>query len=233
MFGGVLTSAFNWRAIFWFLTVASGLNLLAFVLFFRDTFRRERSLTYQNVIKQRRKAAALASLSDTQPETSLAVDLDLTLADVNPLKPLGQVVRRENNVLVLIASGNYFYPADFLYMNALTTLCIAYQYSFLNLMAYASSRTLGTAYGYSPMNIGFVILSLGVGKFFLFSKLVQTGWSVLGGGVQDPSPVVYVVAAGLIMSLDTWKPPITANFIQRWVYIGPDINTSLTCFHVF
>jgi Major Facilitator Superfamily len=173
MFGGVLTSAFNWRAIFWFLAIVSGLNLLFFVLFFRDTFRRERSHIYQNVIKQRRKAAALSSLNDKQPETSLAVDFDLSLADVNPLKPLGQVLRRKNNVIVLIASGNFFFPPVF-HMNALTTSCIGLQYSFFNLMAYACSRTLGMAYGYSPMKIGFVILSLGVGKFF-FPKTFQTG----------------------------------------------------------
>ena len=104
MFGGVLTSAFNWRAIFWFLSIISGLSLLSFVLFFRDTFRRERSLSYQTVIKQRRKAAALSSLNK-QPES---FNLDLTLADVNPLKPLGQVLRRRNNYLVLIASGKFF-----------------------------------------------------------------------------------------------------------------------------
>jgi hypothetical protein len=102
-----LTSTFNWRAIFWFLSIISGLSLLSFILFFRDTFRRERSLNYQTAIKQRRKVAALSSLNK-QPETSLAVNLDLSLADVNLLKPLGQVLRRKNNVMILIASGNFF-----------------------------------------------------------------------------------------------------------------------------
>ena len=49
-------------------------------------------------------------------------------------------------------------------------LCVGFQFSFMYLIAYASSRTLGTAYGYSPIRIGFVILSFGVGKFFLFFK---------------------------------------------------------------
>ena len=99
-----MTSAFNWRAIFWFLSVISGLSLLSFILFFHDTFRRERSLNYQTVIKERRKTNALSSLTK-QPENS---NLDLSLADVNLLKPLGQVLRRKNNVMVLIASGNFF-----------------------------------------------------------------------------------------------------------------------------
>ena len=79
------------------------------MLFFRDTFRRERSLSYQTVVRQRRKAAALSSLSK-QMETFPAVNLDLSLVDVNPLKPLGQVLRRKNNVMVLIASGRFFFP---------------------------------------------------------------------------------------------------------------------------
>ena len=114
-----MTSAFDWRAIFWFLSIISGLSLLSFILFFRDTFRRERSLTYQTVIRQRRKAAALSSLNK-QPETFPAINLELSLADVNPLKPLGQVLRRKNNVVVLTASGKFFF--SILGVNGPTTL---------------------------------------------------------------------------------------------------------------
>ena len=167
-----MTSAFNWRAIFWFLTIISGLSLLSFILFFRDTFRRERSLNYQTAIKQRRgKAAASTTLPslNKQPETPLEVNHDLSLADVNPLKPMGQVLRRKNNVMVLIASGNPFFLSSSIIfgVNGLTTCVLGFQFSFLFLIAYASSRTLGTAYGYNPIKIGFVTLSLGVGKFFL------------------------------------------------------------------
>ena len=158
-----MTSAFNWRAIFWFLSIISGLSLLSFIFFFRDTFRRERSLNYQTAIKQRRNAAALSS-SSKQPET---FNFELSLADVNPLKPLGQVLRRKNNVVVLVASGNFFFFI-FVGVNGLTTFVLGFQFAFMSLIAYASSRTLGTAYGYSPIKIGFVTLSLGVGKFFLF-----------------------------------------------------------------
>ncbi|KAF8817171.1 MFS general substrate transporter [Phlegmacium glaucopus] len=165
--GGVLTSAFNWRAVFWFLSIVSGLSLLSFVLFFRDTFRRERSLNYQNVIKQRRSAATLSCLKEKQfartegpeidikentlkrdatelhKETALAVNLDLSLADVNPLKPLGQVLRRKNNIIVLISSG--------------------FQFAFGYLTSYTSARTLSISYGYSPLKIGLVTLSFGIG----------------------------------------------------------------------
>lgn len=49
--GGALTQAFNWRASFWFLLIFTSLCFVAFI-FFKDTFRRERSLTYQLVLKQ-------------------------------------------------------------------------------------------------------------------------------------------------------------------------------------
>ena len=42
------------------------------------------------------------------------------------------------------------------------------EFAFTFVIAYASSRTLATAYGYTPIKIGFVTLSMGVGKFFLF-----------------------------------------------------------------
>lgn len=56
--GGVLTSGFNWRGPFWFLAIVSGCSLLGFIVFFKDTFRKERSLTYQNILKSRLREAA-------------------------------------------------------------------------------------------------------------------------------------------------------------------------------
>jgi len=61
IFGGALTTGFNWRAIFWFLSIVSGSSFLAFLLFFRDTFRRERSLTYQNAMRQRTRISSTGS----------------------------------------------------------------------------------------------------------------------------------------------------------------------------
>ena len=45
---------------------------------------------------------------------------------------------------------------------------LGFQLAFLSLIAYASSRTLATTYGYSPIKIGFVTLSMGIGKLFFF-----------------------------------------------------------------
>lgn len=56
--GGLLTQAFSWRAAFWLLAADLGANLVLFVFFFRDTFRKERSLTYQRVLASRTYAAS-------------------------------------------------------------------------------------------------------------------------------------------------------------------------------
>ncbi|KAF9502098.1 vacuolar DHA amino acid exporter [Pleurotus eryngii] len=51
--GGALTAGFSWRACFWFMAIFSGLSFLSFLFFFKDTWRKERSLTYQNVLRAR------------------------------------------------------------------------------------------------------------------------------------------------------------------------------------
>ena len=152
LLGGVLTQAFSWRAAFWLLAALLGIDLVLFTFFFRDTFRRERSLTYRHALARRRVRAVVLSLqpdaaADTEstkaPVAALAVgdtieskerivlgdgpsspssacattgddmqavEIALSLADVNPFPPLVLVLRRRNNVTTLIASGTiHFY----------------------------------------------------------------------------------------------------------------------------
>jgi MFS family permease len=132
--GGALTLGFNWRAIFWFLAIVSGTSCLCFLLFFNDTFRQERSLTYQDVLQQQRQKTtnqsvvkpcdveALAHMSKqnvgdasaekhssegsaANDEIEITTPVKLSLRDVNPFKPLALVLRRWNNVLILFSSG--------------------------------------------------------------------------------------------------------------------------------
>jgi hypothetical protein len=51
--GGTLTQVFGWRANFWLLTAFLGVDLVAFMGFFRETFRRERSVTYRRAAARR------------------------------------------------------------------------------------------------------------------------------------------------------------------------------------
>ncbi|TFY58682.1 hypothetical protein EVJ58_g6267 [Rhodofomes roseus] len=81
--GGLLTQGFNWRATFWFLTIFSGLCLVSFV-FFRDTFRRERSLAYQTALKrvlerEAKKAAAGAARSSVPEKTADSANVQTTV----------------------------------------------------------------------------------------------------------------------------------------------------------
>jgi MFS family permease len=44
--GGSLSQAFDWRASFYFMLICEVLIFLSFLILFKDTYRRERSLTY-------------------------------------------------------------------------------------------------------------------------------------------------------------------------------------------
>lgn len=131
--GGVLTQWFSWRAIFWFLVIWGGVIFSAFLFLFKDTFRKERSLTYQNVLKGRIQEHKVAQEMPTDQEQSvsekkthedstpgiksdvemqrktvsaLAIkEVRLSIADVNPFPPYLRVLRRRNNIAILIPSG--------------------------------------------------------------------------------------------------------------------------------
>ncbi|KAF7968295.1 hypothetical protein HWV62_31041 [Athelia sp. TMB] len=166
LLGGGLTQARGWRAVFWFLAVFAGAGVLAFLALFRDTFRRERSATYQAVL--RRKALERAA-GESQATVTDAVDGDartlavpplaavtLSLRDINPLPPLVLVLHRKNNVAILLASG----------------LIFAFSFS----VTYTCARTLAGKYGYHPLATGLVLLAYGVGSIL---------GSVLGGRWSD------------------------------------------------
>lgn len=142
IFGGVLTTVFNWRGSFWFLAIFAGISWLSFV-FFKDTFRLERSLTYQNAWKLRMRERELemskrssqvtvtedpvkpsgsgtglnekkegdVAVTSTDVEAQADVQktalptIKLSLRDINPFGPLWLVLRRVNNVVILLASS--------------------------------------------------------------------------------------------------------------------------------
>ena len=135
LIGGVLTQAFNWRATYWFLVIFGGISLLSF-LFFKDTFRRERSTAYQAALRRARQQADskltprqstedvknLEQSHSNDKEKSQSVDIEkgassniprdfadvkLSLKDVNPLEPLVPILRKLNNLMILIPSGKW------------------------------------------------------------------------------------------------------------------------------
>ncbi|KAF9062174.1 vacuolar DHA amino acid exporter [Rhodocollybia butyracea] len=175
--GGGLTTAFTWRGPFWFLTIMGGVVFMSFLLFFRETFRHERSLTYQNVLKARlRESKAKDSFAEEKAgrvppahdendlekhespivAPTVVPDIKLGLTDVNPLKPMAVVLSRKYNFFMLSASGLY--------------------YAFAFVLVYTTSRSLDTHYHLNPLKIGFVLVAYGVGTIF---------GSVLGGRWSD------------------------------------------------
>ncbi|KAJ7619375.1 vacuolar DHA amino acid exporter [Roridomyces roridus] len=219
--GGVLTTGFNWRAPFWFLTIVSGSSCLAILLLFKDTFRKERSLTYQSVVKRRLRVAAESSATSTlvaekdsdleKGQTAVLPVVKLSLRDVNPFPPIWIVLRRMNNLVILFASG------------------LMYAFNFV--VVYTASRTLASAYGYDPLKVGLVLLSFGLGN--LAGSIFGGRWSDMklaslkaaNGGVSQPEMRLRSTTLGLIM-----LPPCVLAF--GWVS-AKHVHISAMCVFLF
>lgn len=178
--GGVLTQTFSWRAVFWFLVIWGGVIFSAFLALFQDTFRRERSLTYQNVLRRRTNGGKRASEEppkdvEAQPPIATAgdaKDITLSLVDVNPFPPYVNILRRKNNLVILMASG----------------LLFAFGFS----ITYTCARTLALYYDYNALKTGLVLLSFGIGS--MLGSILGGRWSdrtlarlkAANGGVSFP-----------------------------------------------
>jgi MFS family permease len=114
LFGGVLTQIWNWRATFYFLAII-GVIVLISLLIFKETFRKERSLTYQEAKRhairreEEKGTKRNAGVSDTMERGDQVNSVDLasievTLIDLNPLKPIWGILRRKNNAAIIFTS---------------------------------------------------------------------------------------------------------------------------------
>ncbi|KAF8192455.1 major facilitator superfamily domain-containing protein [Pholiota molesta] len=172
--GGILAQAFSWRAIFYFLAIFGAVSLLSFVLF-KDTFRRERSLAYQEALRQategrRTSSDDVATLTTNvsgekgdldrvtpDPEGQPQPPVKIGLRHIQIVGPILLVLRRINNICVLTASGLIFGGISY---------CLAF----------TTVRTLGAPpYNYKSLQIGLVLLSLGVGS--ILGSLLGGRWS--------------------------------------------------------
>ena len=120
--GGVLTQIFSWRATFYFLAIFGGVSLFAFIVF-RDTFRRDRSLSYQAALRQAAQSNrnnsedsdATRDVEKREPDSVEAEDLPpkIGLRHMQIIQPTVAIFRRLNNVFILLASGVFdlFTPA--------------------------------------------------------------------------------------------------------------------------
>ncbi|KIJ54897.1 hypothetical protein M422DRAFT_153520 [Sphaerobolus stellatus SS14] len=182
LIGGVATQLFSWRANFYFLVIFAALSLCTFI-FFKDTFRRERSLSYQIALRRRmntRQENTLGikernfgsqspashildektdSLSSTDIEANIEPqlqDIRLGFKEINPIRPLIAVFRRINYLTILIPSSMIF--------------------GFSYCITYTVVITLGNApYNYDSLKLGLVLLSFGIGN--MAGSLIGGRWS--------------------------------------------------------
>ena len=156
------------------------MSCLSFLLF-QDTYRKERSLLYQRALKARLKHLSISTSTATDGETNTGngeitiVDSekgednrqeqslhnsDLSLRDLNPIRPIWFGLRRMNNLTILFATGRFL-----LNMLKNTECLTALNYAFEFMVIYTGARTLGFDYGYNPLKIGLVTLAFGIGKY--------------------------------------------------------------------
>jgi MFS family permease len=142
IFGGALTQGLSWRAVFWFLVIWGGIIFSAFLFLFKDTFRKERSATYQTVLNWRLREQQSSEAKDelrnisksevgeeqttskdiegqrTVIPASAIKDVKLSITDVNPFPPYLSIVSRKNNLVMLVASGAcpHFFAETYFYV---------------------------------------------------------------------------------------------------------------------
>ncbi|KAG1760780.1 major facilitator superfamily domain-containing protein [Suillus occidentalis] len=93
------------------------LIFLSFLILFKDTYRRERSLTY---------CSALQRLLNSKE--AILNNIRLSIRDINPFPPYFQILSRKNNVVILIANGLVFGFTYCLSYTCSRTLADAYGY---------------------------------------------------------------------------------------------------------
>ena len=111
--GGVFAQAWGWRAVFYLTLIFGGIVLLFLFIFFKDSFRKERSFAYQHIPHKRLEQPSPVKQTTEGVELGLTADslriedIKLSFSDVNPFPPMVVVLKRWNNNAVLLASGRY------------------------------------------------------------------------------------------------------------------------------
>ncbi|XP_006462371.1 hypothetical protein AGABI2DRAFT_186299 [Agaricus bisporus var. bisporus H97] len=185
--GGALTSGLGWRSIFWFLTIVAGAIWMAFLLFFRDTFRKERSLTYQTVLKQHAIARAKNDIGHEAalPRTPAPASTHNVHGDVEKGKeamgkedadalavPAAQIeltLRDVNPISPLLAVVRRI-------NNLLILTASGLMYALTYMINYTGARTLSNDYHYDALMIGVITIAYGLGC---------VAGSILGGRWSD------------------------------------------------
>ncbi|KAH0832264.1 vacuolar DHA amino acid exporter [Lanmaoa asiatica] len=203
--GGGLTQALSWRAVFWFLVIWGGVIFSAFLFLFKDTFRKGRSLTYQNVLKRRIQERKLAQEKDTargeQSVSEKKISEDGTSGAQTPkgdveAQPVVVPALAIKEVKLSITDVNPFPPYlrilsrknnlailissggcyNVMIDNSDLIVLAGLLFAFAFSVTYTCARTLSLYYEYNAMTTGLVLLAFGIGRIL---------GSILGGRWSD------------------------------------------------
>lgn len=98
--GGLLTQYFSWRATFWFLAVLMAVCLVAFLVAFKDTFRRERSVAYQTALRRVMKGREEKRCRESDSISTLEAEkVSVKVKDVEDEKCINSQSGREPDVI--------------------------------------------------------------------------------------------------------------------------------------
>ncbi|KAG8214705.1 hypothetical protein J3R82DRAFT_9790 [Butyriboletus roseoflavus] len=207
--GGCLSQAFGWPAGFYFLAACGGVILGAFIFLFKDTFRFERSLTYQAALRRRTITAGnLKSTTDSTIAESKG-ETEEKQAEVKKVSPQPSSIE-DGTAIIKVESGlddvrlsfsdiNPFPPLWKIIQrknNVAILLANGLVFAFSYSLSYTCTRTLSTYYGYDANSVGLVLLSLGAGS---------VGGSVIGGRWSD-----HVVTKMKTENEGNWYPEVDA-----------------------
>ncbi|KAG1876328.1 vacuolar DHA amino acid exporter [Suillus subluteus] len=237
IFGGSLSQAFNWRASFYFLLICGVVTFLSFLILFKDTYRRERSLTYrfalqrldaskepvqspnESIIARKDSSIPVEDIEkqlqplhvpDATPAPISMPGLDdfrLSIKDINPFPPYFRILSRKNNFVILTANGLVF--------------------GFSYCLSYTCARTLANRYGYNAFSTGLVLLCLGVGSIAgsviggRWSDRVLASMKAANGGKYYPE--MRLESSKLAM---LWLPPSVIGY--AWV-CEKHVNVAVIC----
>ncbi|EAW12273.1 putative MFS transporter [Aspergillus clavatus NRRL 1] len=151
--GGILTTYLSWRATFWFLAIWIGVTYASVIILMKESFRKDHSSTYQDALAVRKKKIAkrqsqaidLSSPEGGATHPSSGDKIIVYPSDLRVMKSLKRVIKKRNNVVLLVATGlNYGF-----------TYCISY----------TCTLTLSDRYHLNALKIGLVLLAYGLGHW--------------------------------------------------------------------
>ncbi|KAG2131816.1 major facilitator superfamily domain-containing protein, partial [Suillus clintonianus] len=187
--GGSLSQGFNWRASFFFLLICGAIIFLSFLILFKDTYRRDRSLTYCSALQRRLasrepvRRSSESTIAGSESSKNKTHDKDLEKQFQLPIIPeeTPAVISTPelDDIRLSIKDINPFPPYFQILSrknNVLILTANGLVFGFNYCLSYTCERTLANAYGYDALSVGMVLLCLGAGS---------VAGSVIGGRWSD------------------------------------------------